>query len=239
MRHLLGGLTEEQITAHNEKVKREEETERLEKEKLHQEALKRYEKAQAEISAMPPEERAAWKEKYTLKKYTDEELRQLLKKMHANNWAMERKRAAWLHERDPRYDPLTGDLLEPDELPLSPTSEYYFDGSTRPRRFVPGDSPHRDKYKRVEVNEEDVQPESDYHERLVQRLLIAGFVEVEPTLADKASFEQTQWYRSLSPYEKMQFLQESMRHMTGDGSFDKETAGMGSSTVNRDGVNLH
>jgi hypothetical protein len=145
--------------------------------------------------------------------------------MHENNWAMKRKRAAWLHERDPLYDPLTGDLLESDEFPLSPTSEYYFDGSSRPRRFVPGDSPHLDKYKRVAVNEEDVQPESDYHERLVQRLLIAGFVEVEPTLADKASFEQTQWYRNLSPYEKMLLLQDSMQEMKGVRPSDKKNAG--------------
>jgi hypothetical protein len=67
--------------------------------------------------------------------------------------------------------------------------------------------------------------ESEYHERLVARLLKAGFVEVEPTLADKASFEQTQWYRSLAPSEQMQFLQESMREMTHGKSFNKETKG--------------
>ena len=104
-------------------------------------------------------------------------------------------------------------------------SEYYFDGQTRPRRFVPPDSPHLDKYKEVQIDEEDVQPEGESHERLVQRLLKAGFVEVEPTLADKASFEQTQWYRSLSPSEKMRFLRESMQEMTRSRSFDKETAG--------------
>ena len=67
--------------------------------------------------------------------------------------------------------------------------------------------------------------ESEYHERLVSRLLKAGFVEVEPTLADKASFEQTQWYRSLAPSEQMQFLQESMREMTHGKSFNKEKIG--------------
>jgi hypothetical protein len=54
--------------------------------------------------------------------------------------------------------------------------------------------------------------------------LKAGFVEVEPTLADKASFEQAQWYRSLSPSEKMQFLRDSMREMTHGKSSNKETA---------------
>jgi hypothetical protein len=67
--------------------------------------------------------------------------------------------------------------------------------------------------------------ESEYHERLVARLSKAGFVEVEPTLADKASFEQTQWYKSLLPAEKMQYLQESMQEMTRGRSFDKESTG--------------
>ena len=48
---------------------------------------------------------------------------------------MQRKKAAWMHERDPRYDPMTGDLLEPDEHPLSPTSEYYFDGTNPATTF--------------------------------------------------------------------------------------------------------
>jgi hypothetical protein len=90
---------------------------------------------------------------------------------------------------------------------------------------VPGDSPHLEKYKRVQTDEEDAHPESEYHDRLVERLLKAGFVEIEPTLADKASFEQMQWYRSLSPSEKMQFLRESMQEMTRSKSFGKETAG--------------
>ena len=68
-------------------------------------------------------------------------------------------------------------------------------------------------------------PESEYHERLAQRLQKAGFVEVEPTLADQASFEQTQWYRSLSPTEKMHYLQEAMQEMTGERPWNKETAG--------------
>ena len=66
---------------------------------------------------------------------------------------------------------------------------------------------------------------SKYHERFVNRLLKAGFVEVEPTLADKASFERAQWYRNLSASEKMQLLRESVQEMTRSRSFDKETAG--------------
>ena len=170
-------------------------------------------------------EREEWEKEHAIQPLTDEERSQLILKMHANVQAMQRKKAAWLHERDPRYDPMTGDLLEPDEHPLDPTAAYYFAGATRPRRFVPGDSPHLDKYKEVQIDEADVQPEGEYNERLVNRLLKAGFVEVEPTLADKASFEQTQWYRSLSPSEKMQFLRESMQEMTRSRSFDKETAG--------------
>jgi hypothetical protein len=169
-------------------------------------------------------ERGEWEKDHTRQPLTPDELKELFTDRQAHIQAMQREKAAWLHERDPRYDPMTGDLLEPDEHPLSPTSEYYFDGQTRPRRFVPGDSPHLDKYKQVQIDEEHLQPEGEYHERFVNRLLKAGFVEVEPTLADEASFEQTQWYRSLSPSEKMQFLQESMREMTHGKSSNKETA---------------
>ena len=226
---MFGGETEEQINAHNERFKADREKEQQEKEKVREEALKQYEQYHARLAAMTPEEREAWERKKeetgTPRKFTPEELTQLIFKMHANMQALQRKKAAWMHERDPRYDPMTGDLLEPDEHPLDPTAEYYFDGTTRPRRFVPGDSPHLDKYKEVQIDEEDVQPEGEYYDRLVNRLLKAGFVEVEPTLADKASFEQTQWYRSLSPSEKMQFLRKSMQEMTRSRSFDKETAG--------------
>ena len=227
---MFGGETEEQINAHNERFKADREKEQQEKEKVREEALKQYEQYHARLAAMTPEEREAWERKKEetgtpRKSITPEEFSQLIFKMHANVQAMQRKKAAWMHERDPRYDPMTGDLLEPDEHPLDPTAEYYFDGTTRPRRFVPGDSPHLDKYKEVQIDEEDAQPEGEYYERLVNRLLKAGFVEVEPTLADKASFEQTQWYRSLSPSEKMRFLRESMQEMTRSGSFDKDTAG--------------
>jgi hypothetical protein len=227
---IFGGETEEEINARNERIKADREKEQQKKEKLREEAQKQYEKYQARLAAMTPEEREAWERRQEeirtpVKPLTPDEFKQLLYKMHANVQAMRRKKAAWLHERDPRYDPMTGDLLEPDEHPLDPTAEYYFAGKTRPRRFVPGDSPHVKEYKQVQIDEEDAQPEGEYHDRLVARLLKAGFVEVEPTLADKASFEQTQWYRSLSPSEKMQFLQESMREMTRGRSFDKETAG--------------
>jgi len=225
---IFDGETEEERNTHNERIKAEREKEQQKKEKLREEALKQYEKHQARLAAMTPEEREAWEKQRekdrTRKPLTPDEFQQLFTEMNANVQAMRRKRAAWLHERDPRYDPMTGDLLEPHEHPLDPTAEYYFDGQTRPRRFVPGDSPHLEKYKQVQIDEEDIQPEGEYHERLVERLLKAGFVEVEPTLADKASFEQTQWYRSLSPSEKMQFLQESMRKMTHGKSSNKETA---------------
>jgi hypothetical protein len=226
---IFGDETEEQINAHNERVKADREKEQQKKDKIHEELLKQYEKYHARLAAMTPEEREAWEKQWeqdrTRQRLTPEEITQLLYKMHANVQAMRRKRAAWLHERDPRYDPMTGDLLEPDEHPLDPMAEYYFEGKTRPRRFVPGDSPHLDKYQEVQIDEEDVQLESEYHERLVDRLLKAGFVEVEPTLADKASFAQAQWYRSLSPSEKMQFLQASMRELTHGKSFNKETEG--------------
>jgi hypothetical protein len=227
---ILGGKTEEQINAHNERVKIDSEKEQLKKEKLREEALKQYEKHQTRLAAMTPEEREEWdkrqeKIRTPLKPLTPEEFSQLLAKMHANVKAMQRKKAAWMHERDPRYDPMTGDLLQPDELPLDAAASYLFEGKTRPRRFLPPESPHLKDAKPLQTDGEGEAPESEYHERLLQRLLKAGFVEVEPTLADKASFEQTQWYRSLSPAEKMQYLRESMREMTGERPWDKKTAG--------------
>jgi hypothetical protein len=227
---VFGGETEEQINAHNERVSADREKERLKKEKQREEIRNLYEKHQARLAAMSPEEREAWerrKEKIRtpLKPLSTEELTQLLYKWHENVLASRREKAAWLHERDPRYDPMTGDLLEPDEHPLSPTSEYYFDGETRPRRFVPGDSPHLKNRKQLDKDEADIQPEGEKNQRFVDRLMKAGFVEVEPTLADKASFERAQWYRSLSASEKMQYLRESMQEMTRRGQFDRGNTG--------------
>ena len=143
----------------------------------------------------------------------------------------QREKAAWMHERDPRYDPMTGDLLLPDELPLSPC-EYTFYGKTRARSFVhqearsflSTDSPLLNHRQPVHTDGKEEEPESPYHERLIQRLLKAGFVEVEPTLRDKAHFEHTQWFRSLSASEQMHYLDEAMREMRGDKRFKKKTS---------------
>jgi len=67
------------------------------------------------------------------KPVTPEEWKQLMRQMRANIQATEREKAAWIAERDPRYDPMTGDLLEFDEFPLDAAAEYYFNGKTRPR----------------------------------------------------------------------------------------------------------
>ena len=228
---ILGGQSEDQIDARNEQIKARREKEQTEKEKVREEALEQYKKYQQYLAAMTPEEREEREREHErirteFNQLTPEKWKQLMHKMHTTVKAMEREKAAWIAERDPRYDPMTGDLLEPDEHPLSPTSEYYFDGKTRGRRFIPSDSPHLKTYKPLQIDESEEQvPESEYHERLAHRLQKAGFVEVEPTLADKASFEQTQWYRSLSPTDKMQYLQEAMREMTGERPWNKETAG--------------
>jgi hypothetical protein len=144
----------------------------------------------------------------------------------------QREKAAWMHERDPRYDPMTGDLLQPGDLPLSPTSSYHLEGKTRARCFLPPDHPALERAPRVQTDGNEEEPESPSNERLIQRLLKARFVEVEPTLRDKAHFAHTQWYRSLSPSEKMAYLDEEMRKMR-EGSdeylraagFKDETAG--------------
>jgi hypothetical protein len=234
---IFGGETEEQINAHNERVKAEREKEQQKKEKLHAEALKYYERYHARLAAMTPQEREVWEEQkkkdHTRQRLTPEAFTQFFFEMQDNIQAQRRKKAAWLHERDPRYDPMTGDLLESDEHPLDPKAEYTFYGKTRARSFVhpearsllSPDSPLLDHRTPLQTNGEEEVPESESHERLVQRLLKAGFVEVEPTLADKASFERVQWYRSLSDTEKMHLLRESMEEMNRSRSFDKETAG--------------
>lgn len=234
---IFGGETEEEINARNERIKEDQEKEQLKKEKLREETLKQYEEYHARIAAMTPEEREAWdrrveKCRTALELLTDEDWSQLVARMNANCQAMRRKKAAWMHERDPRYDPMTGDLLESDEHPLDPKAEYTFDGKTRARSFVhpearsflSPDDPLLKYRKPVQAHGNEEEPESESNQRLVERLLKAGFVEVEPTLADKASFEHTQFYRSLSPTEKMHFLQESMREMTRGRSIDKKPA---------------
>ena len=120
-----------------------------------------------------------------------------------------RQKAAWIAERDPRYDPMTGDPLLPDEHPLDQTSEYLLTGKTRPRRFVPPDSPHLNNgYKPLQTNGEEEVPESEYNERLVQRLRKAGFVEVEPVGSDWQFFAFRERLRHMSPYEIARDWQE-------------------------------
>ena len=210
--------------ARNEQIHKENEQKRLEDERLHGEARKAAERHRERFAAMTPQEREQWekdREKLAVKPLTPQEWKQRIRTMWGNLKRAEREKAAWIAERDPRYDPMTGDLLEADEFPLSAPSEYYFDGSTRPRRFIPPDSPHLKNYKPLQVEEGEEQvPESEYHERLAKRLQKAGFREVEPTLADKASFEQARWFKSLLPEAKALYLQEAMREMTQSKAFE-------------------
>jgi hypothetical protein len=145
--------------------------------------------------------------------------------MSANMKRQERAKAAWVHERDPRYDPMTGDLLEPDEFPLDAKAEYYFDGKERPRRFIPPDSPHLNDYKPLETENEQEVSEGEYRDRLVNRLRKAGFVEVEPTLMDKVLYEKTRWFENLPPEAKIDFLQEALREVTQERLQNEDTAG--------------
>ena len=116
-------------------------------------------------------------------------------------WKAEKARqeALALHAGDPRYDPMTGDLLLPDEHPLSPTSSYLFEGRTRPRRFLPPDSPFLKNARPLQTKEVEDVPETEYHERLVERLRKAGFVEVEPTTQDKRYYAFCERLRNMSP----------------------------------------
>jgi hypothetical protein len=131
----------------------------------------------------------------------DEYYPDLQAKMKAWKAEKAREEAVKLHERDPRFDPMTGDLLKPDELPLDAAAEYLLTGKTRPRRFVPPGSPFiNNGYKLVQPHEGEP-PESEGTERRVQRLLKAGFVEVEPVGSDWQFFAFREKLRTMSPYE--------------------------------------
>jgi hypothetical protein len=124
-------------------------------------------------------------------------------------WQAEKVREqASIHAGDPRYDPMTGDPLLPDEHPLSPTSEYLLTGKNRPRRFVPPGSPHLKEYKPLQTHEGDQQPESERTERHIQRLLKAGFVEVVPVGSDWRFFAFCERLRNMSPAEIAKDWQE-------------------------------
>ena len=164
----------------------------------------------------------------TLGEPTDEQYEEyytdLQGKMQAWKAEKARREAVAMHAGDPLYDPLTGELLLADEHPLDAQAEYTFDGKTCPRRFVPADSPFvNNGYKPVQTDGEDT-PENEHYERLVKRLRKAGFIEVEPTLMDKASFEKVQWYRSLSPVEKLAYLQAWHEEMSVDNLYDKTSS---------------
>jgi hypothetical protein len=125
----------------------------------------------------------------------------------------EARKQAYIHAGDPLYDPMTGDLLKPGELPLHSTAEYLITGKTRPRRFVPPGSQYLKQYKPLEIHEEEIQPESESNERLVQRLLKAGWTEVAPVGDDWQYFAFCERLRHMSPAEISREWQEIQREM--------------------------
>jgi len=133
----------------------------------------------------------------------------LQKKLEA--WNTEKAKRE--HAGDSDYDPMTGELLKPDEHPLSGTAEYLITGKTRPRRFVPPGSPHVKQYKPLNIPKEDIHPEGERNERLVRRLLKAGFTEVAPVGDDWDYFAFCERLRNMSPYEVMRESQEMQRRM--------------------------
>lgn len=142
----------------------------------------------------------------------------LQKKLEA--WDTEKAKRE--HAGDPDFDPMTGERLKPDEHPLSATAEYLITGKTRPRRFIPPGSPHLKQYKPLDISEEDRQPEGEYTERLVRRLLKAGFTEVAPVGDDWQYFAFCERLRNMSPYEVMQEWQEIQREMREGTPHQKE-----------------
>jgi hypothetical protein len=176
---ILGGQSEEQIAAHNGQIRARQEKEQAEKEKVREEALKQHTRHKERVAAMTPQEREAYdrrieKIRAGVKPLTPEEWTQLLRTWMADIRRGEREKAAWIAERDPRYDPMTGELLKPDEHPLSATAEYLLEGKTRPRRFIPPGSPHIKQYKSLQIADEEMVPETEKNERLIRRPHVQG-----------------------------------------------------------------
>jgi hypothetical protein len=120
---------------------------------------------------------------------------------------------------------MTGDVLKPDEHPLSPTSEYLIIGKDRPRRFLPSGSPYLKNAKPLQTDGEGEEPETQGNERLVQRLRKAGFVEIEPDAWDKRHYAFCERLRNMSPEEtarEWQGLQREARERLG---IDKKSFG--------------
>jgi hypothetical protein len=145
---------------------------------------------------------------------------------HRASQIEEARKQAFIHAGDPRYDPMTGELLKPDEFPLVPTSEYLLEGKTRPRRFVPPGSPHLKAYKPLQIHEEDTQPETEKNERHIQRLIKAGFTEVAPVGSDWQYFAFCERLRNMSPAEISKEWQEIQREMTDSPGFSGRPVGL-------------
>jgi hypothetical protein len=139
--------------------------------------------------------------------------------------AERRKREAYIHSGDSRYDPLIGELLKPDELPLDAEASYLLTGKTRPRRFLPPDSPHLKDAKPLETDGAEEVPENSDNQRLIQRLQKAGFVEVAPTANDRQFFTFCERFRHMSPTEIIREWQETQREMKERIGFKEETTG--------------
>ena len=190
---------------------------------LHEEANRQWEKNQAERT---PEEREQIKkhvaeESARIRAIPLETIEANMRSWHRASQIEEARKQAYIHAGDPLYDPMTGELLKPDEHPLSPTSEYLITGKTRPRRFVPPGSPHLKEYQPLEI-QEDMQPEGEYNERLIQRLIKAGFTEVAPVGDDWQYFAFCERLRHMSPAEISREWQEIQRAMREGTPLKKE-----------------
>ena len=69
------------------------------------------------------------------------------------------------------------------------------------------------EYKPLEIQEEDIQPESEYNERLIQRLIKAGWTEVAPVGSDWRYFAFCERLRHMTPAEISREWQEIQREM--------------------------
>jgi hypothetical protein len=180
-----------------------------------EEATAQWEKYYAETT---PEERERSQKKLAeesarIRAIPDEVIQANIRSWFRASQREEARKQAYIHAGDPRYDPMTGELLKPDEFPLSPTSEYLLQGKTRPRRFVPPGSPHVKAYKPLQLHAVDTQPETEKNERRIQRLLKAGFTEVAPVGDDWQYFAFCERLRNMSPAEISEEWQEIQREM--------------------------
>jgi hypothetical protein len=115
----------------------------------------------------------------------------------------EKKKQAYISGKA-RFDPYVGEILKPGETPLHKTAIYHLTGKDAPRRFIPpvgsgtpGEETNVWHMDAGEVGQNG--QENPDQERLIKRLLKAGWIEAAPTAQDWAQFALSKHPGSASP----------------------------------------